>query len=50
MRPAVLLQYLLPHRFLSRLVLWGTRWTLQPWKDFLIGRIVRSYHVDLDEA
>lgn len=50
MRSAVLLQYLLPHRFLSRLVLWGTRWTLRPWKDFLIGRIVRNYHVNLDEA
>jgi len=50
MRPAVLLQYLLPHRFLSRLVMWGTRWTFAPWKDFLIGRIVRSYRVDLDEA
>ena len=41
---------MLPHRFLSRLVLWGTRWTLRPWKDFLIGRIVRNYHVNLDEA
>lgn len=50
MRSAVLLQYLLPHRFLSRLVLWGTRWTLRPWKNFLIGRIVRNYHVNLDEA
>lgn len=50
MRPAVLLQYLLPHRFLSRLVMWGTRWTFAPWKDFLIGRIVRSYKVDLAEA
>ncbi|GAA0720869.1 archaetidylserine decarboxylase [Dokdonella soli] len=44
------LQYILPHRFLSRLVLWGTRWTFAPWKNFLIGRIVRSYRVDLDEA
>jgi phosphatidylserine decarboxylase len=50
MRPAVLLQYLLPHRFLSRLVMWGTRWTFGPWKDFLIRRIVNAYRVDLDEA
>jgi phosphatidylserine decarboxylase len=50
MRPAVLLQYLLPHRLLSRLVLWGTRWTFVPWKNFLIGRIVRSYGIDLAEA
>jgi phosphatidylserine decarboxylase len=50
MRPSVLLQYVLPHRLLSRLVLWGTRWTFVPWKNFLIDRIVRSYRVDLDEA
>ena len=50
MRPLVLLQYLLPHRFLSRLVMWATRWTFAPWKNFLIGRIVRAYRVDLDEA
>ncbi|MEO7064980.1 MAG: archaetidylserine decarboxylase [Dokdonella sp.] len=50
MRASVLLQTMLPHRFVSRLVLWATRWTWRPWKDFLIGRIVRSYHVDLTEA
>ena len=26
MRPAVALQYALPHRLLSRLVYWATRW------------------------
>ena len=50
MRASILLQYLLPHRFLSRLVLWATRWTWGPWKNFLIGRIVKAYRVDLDEA
>jgi len=50
MKPSILVQYVLPHRLLSRLVLWGTRWTFAPWKNFLIGRIVRSYRVDLDEA
>ena len=50
MRAVVALQYVLPHRFLSRLVMWGTRWTFAPWKDFLIRRIVESYRVDLDEA
>jgi phosphatidylserine decarboxylase len=50
MRPAVALQYLLPHRFLSRLVHWGTRWTWKPWKDFLIRTVVRNYRVDLTEA
>lgn len=50
MRPTVFLQYLLPHRFLSRLVLWGTRWTFAPWKNFLIEQIVRNYGIDLAEA
>lgn len=50
MSPAVLLQYLLPHRRLSRLVLWGTRWTFGPWKNFLIERMVRSYGIDRSEA
>lgn len=50
MRPAILLQYVLPHRFLSRLIHWGTRWTWRPWKDFLIGQIARRYRVDLGEA
>ncbi len=50
MRPAVALQYVLPHRFLSRLVHWGTRWTWKPWKNFLIRTVVRNYNVDLTEA
>lgn len=50
MRAAVALQIVLPHRFLSRIVLWATRWTWRPWKNFLIGRIVSTYHVDLSEA
>jgi phosphatidylserine decarboxylase len=47
---AVLLQYLLPHRALSRVVYWATRWTWRPWKNFLIGQIVRRYKVDMTEA
>lgn len=50
MRAAVALQYLLPHRALSRLVYWATRWTWRPWKDFLIARIVRAYAIDVDQA
>jgi phosphatidylserine decarboxylase len=49
-QPAVALQYLLPHRLLSRLVYWATRWTWRPWKDFLISRVVRVYRVDMDQA
>jgi phosphatidylserine decarboxylase len=44
------LQYLLPHRFLSRLVYWGTRWTWRPWKNFLIATVVKQYSVDMREA
>jgi len=50
MKPSVLVQYVLPHRLLSRLVMWGTRWTFTPWKNFLIGRIVKAYRVDFAEA
>lgn len=44
------LQYALPHRALSRLVHWATRWTWRPWKDFLIGTVVRRFAVDMTEA
>ncbi len=50
MRLDVALQYLLPHRALSRIVYWATRWTWRPWKDFLIGKVIRSYNVNMDEA
>jgi phosphatidylserine decarboxylase len=50
MRLFVALQYALPHRLLSRLVLWGTRWTWRPWKNFLISIVVRNYHVDMSQA
>ncbi len=46
----VLLQYILPHRALSRLVYRATRWTYAPWKNWLIGSIVRNYAVDMSEA
>ncbi|WP_266181531.1 archaetidylserine decarboxylase [Dyella humicola] len=46
----VLLQYLLPHRALSRVVYWATRWTFKPWKDFLISTVVRNYQVNMAEA
>jgi phosphatidylserine decarboxylase len=49
-RPVVALQYLLPHRALSRLVYWATRWTWRPWKDFLISRVIGAYAVDMSQA
>jgi phosphatidylserine decarboxylase len=50
MRPSVVLQYLLPHRALSRIVYWATRWTWRPWKNFLIRKIIQNYNVDMSEA
>lgn len=50
MRLSVLLQYALPHRFLSHIVNRATRWTWRPWKNFLIKQIATRYRVDLDEA
>jgi phosphatidylserine decarboxylase len=49
-RISVALQYFLPHRFLSRVVYWATRWTWRPWKNFLIATIVKKYRVDVSEA
>src|SRR5437899_10424682 len=46
----LLLQYGLPHRALSRIVYWATRWTWRPWKDFLISTIIKNYNVDMREA
>src|SRR3569623_3453224 len=50
MRPSIALQYALPHRFLSRLIFWATRWTFRPWKNFLLTQIVKRFKVDFDEA
>ncbi|MGB0132634.1 archaetidylserine decarboxylase [Dokdonella sp.] len=50
MPPSILLQYLLPHRLLSRVVFHATRWTWRPWKDFLISQITRRFNVDMSEA
>ena len=50
MRASILIQYLAPQKTLSRIVRAATRWTLRPWKDFLIGRVVRAYGVDMTEA
>jgi len=50
MSPAVWLQYVLPHRALSRIVYWATRWRARWWKNMLIRKIVKSYAVDMSEA
>lgn len=50
MRLSLLLQYVLPHRLLSRIVYHATRWTWRPWKNWLIATVVRNYRVDMSEA
>ena len=50
MKVSVALQYLLPHRLLSRLALYAARWRWRPWKDWLIGAVVRRFDVDMAEA
>jgi len=50
MSPSLLLQHLLPHRFLSRLVMWATRVRLRPWKNFLIRQISTRFKVNWEEA
>lgn len=50
MKPKVLMQHLLPHRFLSRLANRVARSQWQPGKQFLIEQVVRRFGVDLAEA
>jgi phosphatidylserine decarboxylase len=50
MSPIVLLQYLVPQRALSRLAHCAARITWAPWKNRLIGTIVRRYRIDLSDA
>ena len=50
MRASIFLQYLVPQKTLSRVVRAATRWTWRPWKNFLIGRVVHAYDVDMSEA
>lgn len=47
---AVRAQYLLPHRLLSRLGLYATRSQWRPWKNFLIGQVLKHFDVAMDEA
>ena len=47
---AVRLQYLLPHRLLSRLALYAARSRVRWWKNFLIGQVLKHFDVAMDEA
>jgi phosphatidylserine decarboxylase len=46
----VAIQYVLPHRLLSRVVFFATRWQFTPWKNWLIETFVRRFKVDMSEA
>lgn len=50
MSPAVALQYLLPHRLLSRLAYTAARCRWAPFKRALINTVVARFKVNLDEA
>lgn len=50
MSPKVLLQYLLPHRLLSGAARGVARWRWGPFKNALIGLVVRHFKVNMDEA
>ncbi|PIQ38046.1 MAG: phosphatidylserine decarboxylase [Lysobacterales bacterium CG17_big_fil_post_rev_8_21_14_2_50_64_11] len=50
MKPSVALQYLLPHRLVSRLAYAVARWRWRPFKRALINAVVRRFDVDLAEA
>lgn len=50
MPPTVALQFLLPHRALSRLAHALAHWCWRPWKNFFIGRIVAHFKPAMEEA
>lgn len=50
MSPKVALQYLLPHRLLSRLAYGVARSRTVWFKDWLIGLVIRKFKVDMAEA
>lgn len=50
MSPGVFLQYVAPHRLLSRLAYWAAHWRWTPWKNLFIGQILKRFDVNMDEA
>ncbi len=50
MSPGVALQYLLPHRLLSRLALWAARCEWDWWKRRFIAVVIDKFGVDMAEA
>ena len=50
MSPGVFLQYVAPHRLLSRLAYFAAHWRWRPWKDAFIGLILKRFDVNMAEA
>ena len=50
MSPGILLQYLLPHRLLSRIAMHLAQSRVRWWKNAFIGVIVRKFRPDMSEA
>jgi phosphatidylserine decarboxylase len=48
--PTIALQYVLPHRLLSRIALWLAQSRFAPWKNFFIGRVVAHFKPAMNEA
>jgi phosphatidylserine decarboxylase len=46
----ILLQFILPHHAMSRLVMWLTRIRWRPFKDMLIRMFMRGFRPDLSDA
>lgn len=47
---ALIFQYILPHRFLSRLVYFIMRIKFKPFKNFVIKRMIKAFDINVDEA
>ncbi|MCF6301218.1 MAG: archaetidylserine decarboxylase [Proteobacteria bacterium] len=47
---ALIFQYILPHRFLSRLVYFIMRIKFKPFKNFVIKRMIKAFGINVDEA
>lgn len=50
MKPSIAIQYVLPHRLLSRLALWVARVEQPGFRNWLIGLVIRKFGVDMNEA
>ena len=47
---ALMMQYILPHRLLSRLMFRLMRIQFKPIKNFTFNRMIKTFNINLDEA